>query len=185
VTVEATTLHTRRISTSYDAKRRSLLVQRFALDSFFATESSKAVVHLQKFLISSSNNLLTTINFFSQNVVSGCQKLAKSLLTVPTPSLLYPSYADTSMIASLPNSSVCSHVSATPHIVVNTTNDRMNNPYGSIPVPTTVVHTTAVAQPPVGIPMPYSPVGQAIDTPHMDTNALDGDSLSSTNLKKI
>ena len=89
------------------------------------------------------------------------------------------------MIASLPNSSVCSHVSATPHIVVNTTNDRMNNPYGSIPVPTTVVHTTAVAQPPVGIPMPYSPVGQAIDTPHMDTNALDGDSLSSTNLKKI
>ena len=159
VTVEATTLRTRRISTSYDAKCCSLLIQRIALDSFFATESSKAVVHLQKFLKSSGNNLLTTVNFFSQNTVSGCQKLAKSLLTVPTPSLLYPSYADTSMIASLSNSSVCSRTSANPPIVVVTTDDRMNNPFGSIPVPTTVTHTTAVAPPPMGIHIPPSPIG--------------------------
>ena len=158
VTVEATILRTKRISTSYDAKRCSFLIQRIALDSF-SPESSKTVVNFQKFLKSSGNKLFTTVNFFSQNVVLGCQKLAKSLLTVQTPSFLCPSYTDTSMIASLSNSFVCSQVSAAPTIVVITTDGRMNNPFGSIPVPTTVSHTAVVVPPQVGVHIPISPVG--------------------------
>ena len=126
---------------------------------FYDTESIKAIVHLQKFLKYSGNNLLTSVNFFSQNVVSGCQKLAKSLLTVQILFFLCPSYTDTSIIASLSNSYVCSQVSTDPSIVVITTEGRMNNPFGSIPVPTTVSHTTVVVPPQVGVHIPISPVG--------------------------
>ena len=133
---------------------------------FYDTESIKAIVHLQKFLKYSGNNLLTSVNFFSQNVVSGCQKLTKYLLTLQTPPFLYPSYTNTSMIASLLNSSICSQVSAAPPIIVVTTDNRMNTPFGSIPVPTTVVHTTAVVPPPIGVPMTTSVVDQAIKPHH-------------------
>ena len=89
------------------------------------------------------------------------------------------------MIVSLSNSSVCSRTSANPPIVVVTTDNRMNNPLGSIPAPTTVAHTTVVAPPPMGIPMPPLPIGQAINTTPIASNAIDGDSLSSMDMRKL
>ena len=89
------------------------------------------------------------------------------------------------MIASLTNSSVCSRTSANPPIVVVTTDDRTNNPFGSIPVPTIVAHTRAVAPPPVGIHMPPSPIGQAIITTPVASNAIDCDSFSSIDMRKL
>ena len=61
----------------------------------------------------------------------------------------------------------------------------MNNPFGSIPVPTIVTHTIAVIPPPVGVPIHTSPVGQATNTTTLATNSIGGRSLSSTDLRKL
>ena len=56
VTVEATILRTKRISTSYDAKRCSFLIQRIALDSFFSLSLLRLLFIFRSF----SNILVTT-----------------------------------------------------------------------------------------------------------------------------
>ena len=60
----------------------------------------------------------------------------------------------------------------------------MNNPFGSIPVPTTVSHTTVVVPPQVGVHIPISPVGQAINTTPLVTTSLDGHSHSRMDMIK-